>query len=202
MGKHKPIIGILGGIGAGKSSVASEFAKLGCGLVDADAIVHELLAEDGIKRQLREAFGDDIFGAGGVIDREKLAVAVFDDAERVKRINAILHPAVLDRCEELICSYNSKNDVAAIVLDMPLLMEIGWGKRCDILVFVACNAEKRILRVGERSLVAKKNLKKREKFQISLDKKENIAHYLVDNNSDGSAIAGQVERIFSIIINN
>ena len=120
----------------------------------------------------------------------------------VKRINEIIHPPVLARCQELICSYNRQNDTSAIVLDMPLLLEIKWEKRCDFLVFVACNAEKREKRTEKRSQMAKKYLKKREKFQISLDKKGNIAHYTVDNNSDESAIAGQVERIFSIIINN
>lgn len=201
MGKHKAIIGIVGGIGAGKSSVAAAFAGLGCGLVDADAIVHELLRDDGIRRQLGEAFGDGIFDSDGFVDRERLALEVFEDIERVKRINEIIHPAVFSRCEELIFSYNQKKDVSAIVLDMPLLVEIGWEKRCDIVVFVACNAENRELRAAKRGLGGGKYLKKREKFQISLDKKEDMAHYIVDNNSDESAIADQVERIFSIIIN-
>jgi len=202
MEKRKPIIGILGGIGSGKSSVAAAFAALGCGLVDADAIVHELLREEDTIKQLREAFGDGIMCADGVVDREKLALAVFDDIEGVKTVNEIIHPAVLGRCEELITGYNACEDLSAIVLDMPLLLEIGWEKQCDILVFVACNAENRQLRAQIRSINAKNYLKKREKFQISLDKKENIAHYIVDNNSDESAIADQVERIFSIIINN
>ncbi|MBW8034573.1 MAG: dephospho-CoA kinase [Planctomycetes bacterium] len=202
MEKRKPIIGILGGIGSGKSSVAAAFARLGCGLVDADAIVHELLQEADTIKQLREAFGDGIMRGDGVVDREKLALAVFDDVDRVKTINEIIHPAVLGRCEELITGYNACEDISAIVLDMPLLLEVGWDKRCNILVFVACDAEKRQLRGEVRSSNAKNYLKKREKFQISLDKKENIAHYIVDNNSDESAIADQVERIFSIIINN
>ena len=201
MEKGKPIIGILGGIGAGKSSVAAQFVRLGCGLVDADAIVGELLGDEGTKGELREAFGDDIFGAGGIVDRQKLALEVFDDIERVKRINEIIHPAVLNRCKELISIFNQKKDVPAVVLDMPLLVEVGWEKQCDFLVFEACREENRLLRAGQRSSEAKKYLKKREKFQISLDKKENIAHYIVDNNSDESAIADQVERIFSIIIN-
>ena len=192
----------MGGIGSGKSSVAAAFAGLGCGLVDADAIVHELLRQEDTIKQLREAFGDGIVRADGVVDRKKLALAVFDDIEGVKTVNEIVHPAVLGRCEELIAGYSACEDISAIVLDMPLLLEIGWDKRCDILVFVACNAENRQLRTSERCLNAKNYLKKREKFQISLDKKENIAHYIVDNNSDESAIADQVERIFSIIINN
>ena len=202
MKKHKPIIGILGGIGSGKSTVAAAFGGLGCGLVDADAIVHELLRDDDTIKRLTDVFGVEIVDNDGVVDRQRLGLVVFDDIERVKKLNKIIHPKVLGRCEELICSYTANDDVQAIVLDMPLLMEVGWDKRCDILVFVACDAEKRELRSGKQSSNAKKYLKKREKFQISLDKKGNIAHYTVDNNSDESAIADQVERIFSIIINN
>lgn len=202
MGKKKPIIGILGGIGAGKSTVASEFAKLGCALIDADKLAHEVLDEENISSQITEAFGAGIIGIAGHIDREKLAQRVFDSAEQVKKLNKIVHPRVLARCRELITAYKSCKNVPAIVLDMPLLVEIGWEKKCDILVFVACNEENRLKRAGHMDGTKKNNLKKREKFQISLDKKAIIADHTVDNNSEESAIAEQIERIFSIIINN
>lgn len=201
MEKHKPIIGILGGIASGKSSVAASFARLGCGVVDADLVAHQLLKEYDTIKQLKDAFGEEFIHKDGTVDRQKLSFTVFDDLEKVRKINEIIHPPVLDRCNELIYAYNADHDVPAIVLDMPLLMEVGWDKRCDFLVFVDCNNENRQLHTANRSSDAKKYLKKRENFQISLDNKANLAHYTVDNNSDESAIAGQVECIFSIIIN-
>ena len=201
MEKHKPIIGIVGGIGSGKSTVAGEFARLGCALIDADKLAHEVLDDKNIIEQLRAAFGEGIIGTDGGIDRKMLAEVIFADADQLTKANGIIHPPVLARCEELISGYNRREEVPAIVLDMPLLVEVGWEKRCEIVVFVACNAENRLERIGQMGLEAKNNLKKREKFQNSLDKKANIADYTVGNNSGESAIAEQVERIFSIIIN-
>jgi dephospho-CoA kinase len=87
-----------------------------------------------------------------------------------------------------------KSKVKAIVLDMPLLMEVGWAKRCDKLVFVKCSQKIR----GKRAKAAGlETLKNREKFQISLDKKRAIADNTIDNNSGFSALAEQVTDIFS-----
>ena len=201
MDKNKPIIGILGGIGSGKSSVAAEFAKLGCALIDADKLAHEVLDDENIINQLTEAFGEAIVDTDGHIDRKKLAQTVFEDADQVKKLNEMVHPPVLARCQQLITAYNACENVPAIVLDMPLLVEVGWEKRCDIVVFVACNAENRLKRAGHVDVPEKNNLKKRENFQNSLDNKAIIADYTVDNNSGESAMAEQIERIFSVIIN-
>lgn len=199
MGKNKPIIGIAGAIGSGKSTVAAEFARLGCALIDADKLVHEVLDDENTIKQLTGAFGEGIVGTDGQIDRKKLAQTAFKSAVQVKKLNGIVHPPVIKMCEKLILAYKARKNVPAIVLDMPLLVEIGWEKQCDIVVFVACNAKNRLKRAGQMDLETKNNLKKREKFQISLDKKANIADYIVDNNSGESAIAEQIERIFSII---
>lgn len=198
----KPVIGILGGICSGKSTVAREFARLGCGVIDADEIAHELLETNQVKGQLREVFGKVVFDSKGGIDRVLLGETVFENKENVDRINRIIHPLVLARTEELISELNGRGGIKAIVLDMPLLVEAGWAKKCDKLVFVGCKEEICAQRSHKKGLLAKKQLKKRKKFQISLDKKVKIADYIVDNNSDLSALAEQVSRVFSIIINN
>lgn len=198
----KKIIGILGGIGSGKSAAAAQFARLGCGIVDADRMVHELLEDEAIILEIRQFFGDDILQSDGRIDKTKLSEKVFESAENVAGINNIIHGHVLVRTEELISKLNSSEKVKAIVLDMPLLAEVGWEKRCDKLVFVACKSAIRAQRIGKKGGFSKNQIKKREKFQISLDSKEKIADYTIDNNSDLSALADQVFRIFSIELDN
>jgi len=201
MANRTTVIGILGPICSGKSTVASQFSRLGCGVVDADAIAHELLENSDIKKKIKEAFGEGVFDSAYRVDRERLAEKAFEDEQSVAKINRIIHPPVLARCEELITEFNARNDIKAIVLDIPLLAEAGWLQRCDKLVFVACKEEIRARRAAQKGRFSKKQLKKRENFQIFLDKKKKIADYMIDNNSGLSATAEQVERIFTIIIN-
>jgi dephospho-CoA kinase len=199
MGK-KPIIGILGGICSGKSTVASEFGRLGCAVIDADKIAKQLLDEPTVGPRIVKLFGNDILDAGGKIDRNKLAKIVFSDKTRLTDLTNILHPPVFERTNKLIEANSQNNTIPAIVLDIPLLAEVGWEKRCDKLVFVACDRETRLKRAKNRGLKEENELKIRENFQISLDKKAQISHYILNNNSGLSEVALQVSRIFNSIM--
>jgi dephospho-CoA kinase len=198
----KPIIGILGGVGSGKSTVAAEFAKLGCKVIDADKIAHELLDKKTVQDRIVALFGKNILDSSGKIDRKKLADVVFADADKLSSLNKIVHPFVLGRAEELIKRYNRQNQVKAIVLDMPLLVEVGWDKRCDKLIFVDCRRQLRAERAKKMGIFYENQLKIRENFQISLDKKVDISDNTIDNNSDFSGLAKQVADIFSYIVDN
>ncbi len=197
---NKPIIGILGGICSGKSTVAAEFAKLDCKVIDADKIAHELLDRKDIKESVVSLFGQAILNSEKKIDSKKLADIVFSDSDKLSSLNTIIHPFVLERVERLIKQYNHENQVKAIVLDMPLLAEVGWNKRCDKLIFVECKQELRINRAKKLGIFDENQLKIRENFQISLDNKVAIADNAIDNNSCFSALAKQVGNIFSCII--
>ncbi len=196
----KPVIGILGGIGSGKSTTATEFEKLGCGLIDADKIAHQLLDEPDIKKKVIEAFGSSILDTDNKIGRKKLADIVFADRDKLKQLNNIIHPAVLARAEELIEQFNSQPETKAIVLDMPLLVEVGWEKRCEKLIFIDCKEQIRAERSKKTHLFDENKLKIRENLQISLDKKQGIAENTIDNNSELSALKKQVAEIFSNIV--
>jgi dephospho-CoA kinase len=199
--KKKPIIGILGGISSGKSTVAAEFAKLGCKVIDADKIVHDLLQKTGVRKKITNLFGQAILNSAGEIDNQKLAKVVFADTEKLLSLNKIIHPLVLERTEELIERYNLQSQIKAIVLDMPLLAEVGWAKRCDRLIFVNCKRKIRIDRAKKMKGFDENQIKIRENFQISLDKKASIADNVIDNNSDFQALVRQVADIFSYIVN-
>jgi dephospho-CoA kinase len=197
----KPIIGILGGIASGKSTVAAEFAKLGCKVIDADKIVHELLQKTVVKDKVIGLFGQAILDSAGKIDPRKLAEVVFTDADKLSSLNKIIHPLVLERTEELIELYNRQGGIKAIVLDMPLLAEVGWAERCDKLIFVDCKPKLRIERAKKMRGLDENQIKIRENFQISLDNKATIADNSIDNNSDFQALVRQVFDVFSYIVN-
>jgi len=198
--RKKPIIGIIGGVGSGKSTVAAEFVKLGCKVVDADKIAHDLLEKKAEKEKIVGLFDQAILDSAGKIDHKKLADVIFADADKLSSLNKIIHPLVLGRAEELIKQYNSQNEVKAIVLDMPLLVEVGWAKRCDKLIFVDCKRQLRVDRAKKMGVFDENQLKIRENFQISLDNKANLTDNIIDNNSDFSALARQVTDIFSYIM--
>jgi dephospho-CoA kinase len=198
----KPLIGILGGIASGKSTVAAEFEKLGCAVIDADEIAHGLLAEGSVRAGVARLFGSDVLDACGEIDRRRLAGRVFADATQLAALNSVLHPRVLRRVEELIAQYNEDPQCTAVVLDMPLLVEVGWADRCDRLVFVDCDWQRRVERAKSKGLASERKIKIRENFQISLDRKKELADNTVDNNSDFSTLVRQIKSIFSDITKN
>jgi len=199
--EDKPIIGIMGGIGSGKSAVAAEFVKLGCKVIDADKIAHKLLDRDDIKEKIVALFGREVVDSSGNIDRKRLGEIVFADHNKLTTLNRIIHPLVIERVEELIEQYKHQDQIKAIVLDMPLLVEIGWAERCNKLIFVDCEEKIRAKR-AEKMGFDKNQLKNRENFQISLDNKETLADNTIENNSDFSAMVRQVADIFSDIMNN
>ena len=198
--RKKPIIGILGGIASGKSTVAAEFGKLGCAVISADVIAHDLLKEEPVQKELVQQFGREILLPSGQIDRAKLARIVFADAEKLCVLNKVIHPRVLERTEELIAKYSQCGPTQAIVLDMPLLVEVGWANRCDRLIFVKCDRAQRARRAKQAGLLDEQEIKIREKFQISLDKKAKLADNTIDNNSDFSTLVRQIQDIFSDVV--
>ena len=197
--RKKPIIGILGGIGSGKSTVAAEFAKLGCRIIDADNIARELLGREAVREKIVGLFGESILDSADKINRKKLAEIAFADVDKLSSLNSILHPLVLARAEQLIEQYKRQPQVKAIVLDMPLLAEVGWDKRCDRLIFVDCKRQLRTARMKEKGGFDENQLKIRENFQISLDSKASISDNTINNNSDLLVLTKQVTDIFSYI---
>ncbi len=199
---EKPVIGILGGVGSGKSTVAAELGRLGCRVISADKIVHKVLEKKSIRDKIVHSFGETVLDSRGRIDRRKLAGAAFTAKERISELNSIVHPVVLALCEGLIRSYKAEKDCQAIVLDMPLLVEVGWDKRCNRLLFVDCNRSLRYKRAQKKGEFSLKELQLREDFQISLDKKASLSDNKIDNNSDLSSLANQVAQFFAGIVEN
>ena len=199
MEQYIPIIGILGGVGAGKSTVAGELSQMGCALIDADGINHEVLARPEIIKQIVELWGEGILAPGGEIDRQALGEIVFADSRKLKQLTDLTHPEVLALQQSLIERYRQKAGVKAVILDVPLLMEVGVHDNCDYLIFVDCPESIRRARLcGNRGWNEEK-IKKIENFQIMLDKKAQIADYIAHNNSDIPDLRIQLRKILDSI---
>jgi dephospho-CoA kinase len=194
-----PVLGILGGIGSGKSTVAAEFGRLGCAVIQADVIAHEVLQRPDIREQVVRLLGGTVLDVNGRLDRKRVASIVFADCEKLAVLNRIIHPFVMAEVERRLLAYQQDSRVPAVVLDVPLLVEVGWADRCDRLIFVACDLKTRLARSQTLTL---EQIQARENFQISLDKKANLADNTIQNDSDLSALAGQIATIFSSIVGN
>jgi len=152
------IIGLIGRIGAGKSTVAQRFAAHGAHVIDADRIAHAVLAEDDVVRQIADRFGADVLDADGRIRRRAVADRVFgptpDHARALEWLEALVHPRVRSRITAQLESIRAREDEhdgkTVVVLDVPLLVQAGWADRCDRLVEVSCSEEIRRQRLAAR----------------------------------------------------
>ncbi len=197
---QKPIIGLVGAVGSGKSSVADYFSQVGCGVVDADRINHEILSLPSTIARIAAIWGHDILTGEGAIDRSALGQIVFADPGQLKKLTEILHPAILDRQDLMIRRYQEDTDIKAIILDVPLLIETGWESRCDYIIYVDADESIRHERVRSRRGWDDQKIKNVENSQILLDRKREIADYTISNNSCISSLIPQVEKIFLEII--
>ncbi len=162
-------------------------------------MVHNLLESASVRNEILARFGPDVLNDNGRIDRKYLGNIVFADGEKLAALNKIIHPRVMAQTEALLTQYARDNRFKAIVLDMPLLVEVGWANRCDRIVFVDCSLERRLERARKKCALTAEDLKKRENFQISLDTKKTLADNTIDNNSEFSTLVRQIRFIFSDI---
>ena len=196
----KPIIGLAGGIGSGKSAVAGILADLGCAVIDADAQVQAELEQPQVIETLVSWWGPEILDPTGRIDRQRVADIAFSDPARQKRLEDLLHARIAVHRDALIDRYRRDPDLRAIVLDAPLLFEAGLDKLCDRVIFVDAPADVRARRVRRSRGWGPEELARREKKQWSLHLKRRRASDIVTNGSGIDALAAQVRAVFSQII--
>ncbi len=194
--KAAPVIGLLGGVAAGKSLVAAQFAKLGCAVVDADAIGHELLRDPGVRQALQKRFGDDILDTSGEVDRRRLAAKAFADRESLAALETVLDPHLWPRVLRAVEDAR-RTDVPAVVLDAALLLEKGLDKRCDALVYIEAPLETRRIRAQAARGWDPSETARREAVQVSLKVKQERADYIVDNRTSSEHTFEQVQRILA-----
>ncbi len=194
-----PVIGVVGGVGSGKSTVAGQFAALGCAVIDGDAIGHELLTREDVRQDIRRRWGDAVFTDAGEVDRRALAKIVFADETQLSALNRILHPRIRRRMVEQIKSFQGE-DIPGIVLDAAVLFEAGWNDLCSKTIFVDTPLKERLLRLRRTRGWDRQIVQGRESSQISLDKKAKRCCYIISNHSNVSHLHEQVRRFLHQVI--
>lgn len=190
-------VGLTGGMGSGKSTVARRFAELGAAIIDADQIARDVVEPgEPALAELAEAFGEGILLDDGSLNRGELAKRAFVSAEKTELLNSITHPRIEQRTEE---QFNAAGD-AIIVFDSPLLIEMGQSEAQDLVVVVHTPVEVRLDRLVESRGVDREDAKQRIAKQISDDKRLQFADVVLENSGTEEDLVHQVDRIWERII--
>jgi dephospho-CoA kinase len=203
-----PVIGLIGGIGGGKSGVAALFEEWGAEVIDADAVGHELLKDPGVRDRIAERFGQGVLAGAGSepdspppIDRKALGAIVFADSEARRDLEAILHPVMRSWFLAVIERERSTRGKAEryVVLDAAILLEAGWDDLCDLIVFVDAPREERMRRVQEQRGWSRAMFEARECAQWSNGEKRRRADVVINNDDGVEFLKREVERVRAIL---
>jgi len=190
-------VGLTGGLACGKSFVGEALASYGCLLIQADELGHEVLAPGGeaYDAVIRE-FGDDLVTADGRIDRRRLAARVFGSPEALARLNALVHPPVVRREEQMIAAFAAREPHGIAVVEGAILIETGSYRRFDRLILVVCREEQQLERAMHRDGAAAGDIRARLNSQMPLDEKRKFADFVIDTSGAKEDTLGQTRAVF------
>ena len=189
--------GLTGGVASGKSTVARMFEELGAKVIEADRIGHELLGSTQPPyNEIVRRFGKELLDASGEIDRRRLGAIVFSDAAKLRELNAILHPRIIERVEAEAQRYHAQDPRAVILVDAALIFEAGIGSRFEKLLVAWCPPEMQIERLMAKAGLSRKEAEQRVAAQIPSDEKRRRADYVIDCSGSPEDTRKQVERLF------
>jgi dephospho-CoA kinase len=191
----KPVVGLIGGIGSGKSQVAAAFAARGARVISGDDLAHEALRQPAVKARIAERWGQGVFDAKGDVARKQLAAVVFADPEERKALEGIVHPWIRERIRAEVVEARQNPAVRLVVLDAAIMLETGWNEICDRLVFIdAPNAERMRRVAGQRGWTSD-DLAARERAQLPLTVKAARADHTLDNSGSLVHLGRQVDAL-------
>ena len=196
------IVGVTGGIASGKSTASRLLAEKGAFTINLDEIGHELLKRGSpVMDELLEAFGPDILDVSGDVSRKKLGAIVFADNAKRERLNAIMHPPIVQRSQFEARQLVAEDPNCVVVIDVPLLIEGERQELVDVIVVVTTSPENQLQRLLARSVEDSRPLNREEaqariSVQIPLFEKEKFAHFVIDNNGTLDELSHQVDKLW------
>lgn len=194
--KKDIIVGVTGGFGTGKTTVARMFATLGAAVINADKIAHDVIApEGGVYKKVISLFGKAILKRNGRIDRKKLGKIVFADKKKLSLLNSVIHPEVIRRVREAAKERKSRSK-KVFVIDVPLLIEAGLEEMMDKIVVVTIDQKTQIKRCTKKWSLSREAIMRRIRNQMSLSKKRQLADFIIDNNGSFDATKKEVKKIW------
>jgi dephospho-CoA kinase len=193
--RTQPVIGIVGGIGSGKSSVAAAMTRLGGHVIQGDQLGHEALVQPDIKARVVARWGSEVLAADGSIDRKLLGRRVFADPQELAALEALVFPYIERRIAEEIDRARARPEVKFIVLDAAIMLEAGWSGRCERIVFVDVPRAVRLERLRRQRGWSDEELSRREQAQLPVEEKRRRADAVIDNAAGPDEAAGQVREL-------
>jgi dephospho-CoA kinase len=193
-------VGLTGGIACGKSFVGEALERYGCLLVRADELGHEVLAAGGEAYEpvVRE-FGGEIVMENGEIDRQALAARVFGAPERLARLNALVHPPVVRREEEIIAEFAAREPHGIAVVEAAILIETGSYLRFDRIVLVTCREDQQVERAMRRNGARRQDVDARIGRQMPLAEKRKHAHFVIDTSGEKEDTLRQTRAVYEAL---
>jgi len=188
------VIGLTGGIGTGKSTVAKYLAELGAAVLDLDKIGHEVMKSDSPAYQrIVSEFGKDILDTRGEIDRARLAKIVFKEPESLRRLNRIVHPGIDKIIDERISTYR-RQGVKVVVLEGAAMLEAGKAKQADEIWITTAPEEVVLKRLNKRSGYSEKESRARMRSQLSDKERIKRAKAVIDTGGSMDEVRARVEK--------
>ncbi len=190
------VIGLTGGIGTGKSTVSKFLSENNFAIVDADLISRQVV-EPGkpLLKELAEAFGNGIILEDGSLDRKGLAAIVFNDVEQRKLMDSIMHKEILAEMRRCMEEHIKEGKCRAVIIDAPLLFEIGLEEWCDQVWLVTADMDIRIQRVCARDNAKPEEVEARIRNQMSDDEKKKLSDEILDNSGSLESLHNQIKEL-------
>ncbi len=190
-------VGLTGGLASGKSFVGHSLADLGCHLIEADELGHQVLLPGGEAYDaVIDEFGNQILDDEGMIDRRRLGALVFNDTERLAKLNSLVHPPVRAREKELEARASQIDPGGIVVVEAAILIETGSYKGFDRLIVAACPPEVQLERAMRRSGLTEDEVRARLSRQLPLEEKVKVADYVIDTSGSKEHTLEQVRKVY------
>jgi dephospho-CoA kinase len=190
-------VGLTGGMACGKSFVAAALGKLGCHIIEADDVGHEVLSPGGDAYDaVIDEFGAEILDELGMIDRARLGARVFGDPAKLEQLNAIVHPAVRARASRQFREIGARDPHGVVVYVAAILIEAGAHNEVDKMIVVSCARDQQIERAMHRPDASEASVLARLERQMPLEKKKEFADYIIDTNGTKEDTLRQTEVVY------
>lgn len=192
------VVGLVGGSGTGKSTIAAHLEGRGAGSIDADVIAHDVLRDDaGVAQEIRDRFGAGVF-RDAQIDRNALGRIVFGDGEALEALNAIIHPRVIGECVRRLARFE-KEGKAVVVIDAALLLEVTVPFDIDVMIALRCGRDEQIRRLIEKGGASKEGILARLDNQRHIEKSFYRADAVVDTGRPLAQVLEDVDKLLDAV---